>query len=54
MGDNVPRLELSMPQSVPSQTLMIDMTQEDISGISDVVKEPCVVFEHKGHVDLQS
>jgi len=30
------------------------MTQEDISGILDVVEEPCVVFEHKEPMDLQA
>jgi len=33
---------------------MIDMKQEDISGIPDVVEEPCLVIEHKGHVDFQA
>jgi hypothetical protein len=33
---------------------MLDMTHEDISGIPDMVEEPCVVFEHKGHMDLQT
>jgi hypothetical protein len=32
---------------------MLAMTHEDISGIHDVVEEPCVVIEHKGHLDLQ-
>jgi hypothetical protein len=54
VGDNVPPMESSMTQSLPSQTLMIDMTQEDISGILDLVEEPCVVFEHKRHMDLQA
>jgi hypothetical protein len=54
MGDNVPPMELSVTRSLPSQTLMIDMTHEDISGILDVVEEPCVVIEHKGHGDLQA
>jgi hypothetical protein len=53
MGDNDPPMELSMTHSLSSQSLMLDMTHEDISGILDVVEEPCVVFEHKGHVDLQ-
>ena len=54
MGDNVPPRELSVTQPLPSQTLMIDMTQEDISGIRDLVEEPFVVLEHKGHMDLQT
>jgi hypothetical protein len=54
MGDTVPPMELSVTQSLPSRTLMIDMTQEDISSIPDVVEEPCVAFEHKGHMDLQA
>ena len=33
---------------------MLDMTHEDISGILDMVEEPSVVIEHKGHVDLQA
>jgi hypothetical protein len=33
---------------------MIDMTQEDISSILEVVEEPCVAFEHKGHMDLHA
>jgi len=33
---------------------MIDMTLEDISGISNVVEDPCVLLEHKGHMDLQT
>jgi hypothetical protein len=54
VGEEELPMELSVAQSLPSQTLMIDMTQEDISGILDVVEEPCVVFEHKGHMDLQT
>ena len=54
MWDNVPPRELSVTQSLPSQILMIDMTQEDISSILEVVEEPCVAFEHKGHMDLQA
>jgi hypothetical protein len=33
---------------------MLDTTHDDFSGIPDVVEEPCVVIEHKGHVDLQA
>jgi len=32
-------------------TPMIDMSQEDISGISDVIEEPCVRDAHHGHMD---
>jgi hypothetical protein len=47
-------MELSVTQSLPSRTFMLDMTQEDISDIQEVLEEPCVVLEHKGHVDLQT
>jgi len=30
------------------------MQPYDISGIPDMVEEPCVVIEHKEHVDLQA
>jgi hypothetical protein len=53
IGDNDPPMELSVTHSLPSQSLMLDTTHEDSSGILDVVEEPCVVIEHKGHVDLQ-
>jgi hypothetical protein len=33
---------------------MLEMTHEDISDILEVVEEPCVVLEHKGHMDLQT
>jgi hypothetical protein len=49
VGDIVPPMEMSVTQSLPVRTFMLDMTQEDISGIPDVVEEPCVVLEHKGH-----
>jgi hypothetical protein len=52
VGEEELPMELGVAHSLPSQTLMIDMTQEDISGILDVAEEPCVVFEHKGHMDL--
>jgi hypothetical protein len=41
-------------QFLPSHTFMIDMAREDISSIPEVVEEPCVAFEHKGHMDLQT
>jgi hypothetical protein len=54
MEDTVPPMELRVTQSLPSRTIMIDMTREDISSIPEVVEEPCVAFEHKGHMDLQA
>jgi len=36
----------------PSQTPMIAMTQEDISGISGIVVEPCAWIAHQGQMDL--
>jgi hypothetical protein len=53
MGDNYPPMELKLTHSLPSQSFMLHMMHEDISGILDVVENPCVVIEHKGHVDLQ-
>ena len=52
IGENDSPMDLSVTHSLPSQSLMLDMTLEDISGILNVVEEPCVVIEHKGHVDL--
>jgi hypothetical protein len=37
-----------------SQSYMIATTHEDISGIPDMVEEPCVGIVHKGHMDLQT
>jgi hypothetical protein len=37
-----------------SQTPMLATTHEDISGIPDMVEEPCVGIVHKGHMDLQT
>jgi hypothetical protein len=54
VGDTVPPMELSVTWSLPSRAVMIDITQEDISGIQDVVEESCVAFKHKGHMDLQT
>jgi hypothetical protein len=39
-------------QLAPSQTPMIAMAHEDISGIADIVVEPCVRIAHPGQVDL--
>jgi hypothetical protein len=36
-----------------SQTPMTATTHEDISGIYDMVEEPCVRIVHQGHMDLQ-
>ena len=36
------------------QTPMIATTHEDISGIYDMVEEPCVRIVHQGHMDLQN
>jgi hypothetical protein len=52
VGEEEIPMELGVTQSLPFQTLMIDMTHGDINSILDVVEEPCVEFEHKGHVDL--
>jgi hypothetical protein len=52
MGDDEPPMEWSVTHSSPSQSPMLATTHEDISGIQDVVEEPCVVIEHKGHLDL--
>jgi hypothetical protein len=53
MGDDEPPMELRVTHSSSSQSPMLATTHEDISGIMDVVEEPCVVIEHKEHVDLQ-
>jgi hypothetical protein len=53
IGDIFPPMEMGVTWSLPSRIFMIDMTLEDISGILNVVEEPCVVLEHKGHMDLQ-
>ena len=54
MGDNNPPMDLIMTHSLPSQSFMLDTMHEDISGIPNVVEHPCVVIEHKGHVDPQA
>jgi hypothetical protein len=43
---------VTMTQLVPSQTPMIAMAQEVISGVVDIVVEPCVRIAHQGQVDL--
>jgi hypothetical protein len=45
---------MSEPHFSSSQSPMLAITQEDISGIPDMVEEPCVVIVHKGHMDLQT
>jgi hypothetical protein len=52
MGDDELSM-MSMTYFSSSQTLMLATTHEDISGILDMVEEPCVGIEHKGHVDLR-
>jgi hypothetical protein len=54
MGDDEPPMELSVTHSSYSQSPMLAMTHEDICGIHDVVEEPCVVIEHKGHLDMHA
>jgi hypothetical protein len=53
-GDDEPPMELRVTHSSPSQSPMLATIHEDISGIPDVVEEPCVVIEHKGHSYLQA
>jgi hypothetical protein len=43
---------VTVTQLAPSQTPMIAMTHEDISGIDDIVVEPCMRIAHQGQVDL--
>jgi hypothetical protein len=47
VGDDEPPMELSVTHSSPSQSPMLGMTHEDISGMMDVVEESCVLIEHK-------
>jgi hypothetical protein len=42
---------VTMTQLVPSQTPMISMKQEDISGIIDIVVDPCAWIAHQGQID---
>jgi hypothetical protein len=37
-----------------SQTPMIATTHEDISGISDMMEDPCVRMVHQGHLYLKT
>jgi glycerol-3-phosphate cytidylyltransferase-like family protein len=43
---------MSEPHFSSSQSPMLATTHEDISGILDMVEEPCVGIVHKGHMDL--
>jgi hypothetical protein len=45
---------MSEPHFSSSQSPMLATTHEDISGIPDMVEEPCVGNVHKGHMDLQT
>jgi hypothetical protein len=45
---------MSEPHFSSSQSYMLATTHEDISGIPDMVEEPCVGIVHKGHMDLQT
>ena len=45
---------MSEPHFSSSQSYMLATTREDISGILDMVEEPCVGIVHKGHMDLQT
>ena len=47
-------LMMSEPHFSSSQSYMLAKTHEDISGIPDMVEEPCVGIVHKGHMDLQT
>jgi hypothetical protein len=50
--DELPRRVVTHLSSF--QTPMIATSQEDISGISDVMEEPCVRDAHHGHMDPQT
>jgi hypothetical protein len=43
---------MSEPHFSSSQSYMLATTQEDISGIPDMVEQPCVGIVHKEHMDL--
>jgi hypothetical protein len=51
-NDELPMM--SEPHFSSSQSPMLATTHEDISGIPDMVEEPCVGIVHKGHMDLQT
>jgi hypothetical protein len=54
VGDDEIYMELSVTHFSSSQSPILAMTHVDINGILDMVEEPCVVIEHKGHMDLQA
>jgi hypothetical protein len=45
---------MSDPHFSSSQSPMLATTHEDISGIPDMVEEPCVGIVHKGYMELQT
>jgi hypothetical protein len=45
---------MSEPHFSSSQSPMLATTHEDISGIPDIMEEPCVRIVHQGHMDLQT
>jgi hypothetical protein len=45
---------MSEPHFSSSQSPILATTHEDISGIPDMVEEPCVGIVHKGHMDLHT
>jgi hypothetical protein len=46
-GDELPMMVVTHMSSF--QTSMIAMSHEDISGMSDMMEEPCVRDAHHGH-----
>jgi hypothetical protein len=51
-NDDLPMM--SEPHFASSQSPVLATTLEDISGILDMVEEPCVEIVHKEHMDLQN
>jgi hypothetical protein len=51
-ADELPMM--SEPHFSSSQSPMLATIHEDISGIPDMVEEPCVRIVHQGHMDLQT
>jgi hypothetical protein len=43
---------MTVTKLAPSQTPMIAMTQQVISGIVDIVVDPCVRIANQGQVDI--
>jgi hypothetical protein len=54
MGDDEIYMELSVTHFSYSQSPIIAMTHVDINCILDMVEEPCVLIEHRRHMDLQA